>query len=465
MKNQHSGKKLRTILALFLMTLGLPAFGQDFFRELGTSRSSGGIGPIIPSEYGYRDALPTGLTAVSPTVEEKSEDQYNIAVGPVRLSVAVGVGLEWNDNIALSQDDRMSDFILRPLVNVDFMWPISEGNTLKFTTGLSWAKYFDHSEFDSGGLLVSPTSELAYTFQVAAFEITLRDRFSYQEEPYQFATLSNVVRYQRYENQAGIDFKWNVNEKLTLNFGYDHYNLWSKNDTFSSEDHSIDTIYLRPQYQLTPGMKVGLVGSYSFINFDSSDRADGKNIMVGPFVDWDITPYLNAYLEVGYQGMEYDGTSDFSGGFYKAVNPDLFDALTDDQRKLFTDSSSGDSVYFKFQLTHTPNDVFEHGILASKTAEIGLGTNFYDLYHIEYGATYKGLYHTEISPVLFYEYYETSSDLSEKAHRVGAALGIRYHVTTSLTLGLDYRYLWKDSNIDGADYYQNLVFLSAYYRF
>lgn len=460
-----SGWKAR-LIAVFVMIAAFPAVGQDFFRELGTSRTSGGLGPIVPSEYGYREAAPEGLTAVSPEVPEMPEDEFNIAFGPVRMSVAVGVGLEWNDNIALAEDNRESDFILRPLVNVDFMWPISENNSLRFSLGASWAKYLDHSEFDSSGLLISPTSELEFTFQVFALEVTLRERFSYQEEPYQYSTLSNVARYERYENQAGILFKWDVNEKLELRWGYDHYNLWSKNEDFSSNDHVIDTVFVRPSYELSPGFKVGIFGSYSWIKFDDSDRSDATNILVGPFFDWDITPYVNLYLEVGYQALNYDSTSNYANSLIlDDENQELFDNLTDEQRELFDDTSSSDSLYFKLQLTHTPNDIFEHGLLASLTSEIGLGSNFYDLYHFEYGFTYKGIANMDFSPMLFYEYYETSGDFSEQAHRAGAAVGIRYHLSTSMTLGLDYRYLWKDSNFEGADYYQNLVFLSLYYRF
>ncbi|RYD77156.1 MAG: hypothetical protein EOP84_15895, partial [Verrucomicrobiaceae bacterium] len=55
--------------------------------------------------------------------------------------------------------------------------------------------------------------------------------------------------------------------------------------------------------------------------------------------------------------------------------------------------------------------------------------------------------------------------IGEEAHRWGAAIGARYTVTNSFTVGLDYRFLNKDSNVEGADYYQNLVFVSAYYKF
>lgn len=445
------------------MFIAMPLLAQDFFRELGTSRTSGGIGPVMPTEYGYHEAATPGVTTASGELPETTEDDFNIAIGPIRMMVAVGVGLEWNDNITLADNDRMSDFILRPLVNVDFKWPISDTNSLRFSIGASWAKYFDHDEFDSGGLLISPTSELEFKFQLAAIEVTLRERFSYQEEPYTFAQLSNVARYQRYENQAGINFKWAVNEKLELNWGYDHYNLWSKSEEFSSFDHAIDTLYVRPSYELSPGLKVGLFGSYSWINFDSDDRSDGTNFLIGPTLDWDITPYLNLYAEVGYQMLKFDGATDFSTTFFE--QEDLFGDLTDEQRELFEDSEDSNDYYFKLQLTHTPNDVFEHGLLASKTAELGLGTNFYDLYHFEYGFTYKGISNLEISPMAFYEYYESSGQFPEEAHRAGTAVGLRYHVTTSLTLGLDYRFLWKDSNFPDADYYQNIVFLSLYYRF
>lgn len=380
------------------------------------------------------------------------------------MSVAVGGGIEWNDNVFLSDDDRESDFVFRPLVNVDFMWPFSEYNSLTFSLGASYAKYFDHDELDSGGLLISPNSNLALTMQAGPFTITLKDRFSYQEEPYTISTLSNVPKYERYENQAGIEIDWPINEKTFLTFGYDHYNLWTASDEFSDQDHAIDTVYLRPSYQLTPATRIGLFASYSWINFDSDTRSDSGGIMVGPFVDIQLTEFVTLYLEAGYQSLTFDGTSTFDGDFESGLNRGFKD-LSDEDQEDFEDNSDSSTYYVKGQLTHTPNDIFEHGIIFTKTSELGFGTNFYDLYHLEYGATYKGIRNTDISPLLFAEYYETSGSFPEEAWRYGAAVGIRYHFTNSFTVGLDYRFLLKESNLEGGDYYQNLVFLSAYYRF
>jgi uncharacterized protein (PEP-CTERM system associated) len=69
---------------------------------------------------------------------------------------------------------------------------------------------------------------------------------------------------------------------------------------------------------------------------------------------------------------------------------------------------------------------------------------------------------------IFYEHYTTSApldEIGEKADRYGASIGLRYILTPSITLGLDYRYIYKDSNLPDLDYRQNLVLLSVYYNF
>jgi len=434
-----------------------PLCAQDFFRDLGTSRSSGGIGPVSPTEYTYQDTRPSALRPVTPLSETEEQDQYNFALGPVRFGVAAGFGAEFNDNISLADDDRESDIILRPLLNLDLAWPITEAASLKLQVGASYAKYLDHDEFDTGGLLLSPTSALALSVQLGAIKLTIRDRFSYQEEPYSVAPLRNTAVFRRAENQIGLDADWAVNQALTLGAGYDHYNLWTFDEEFSSETRAIDTIFIRPSYQLTPGIKLGLFGSLSYVDFEEDQRKDATGTLLGPFIDIQFSSALALYVEAGYQALNFDGESHF--------DDDFLGNLTDDERALFRDDTDASGFYFKLELSHKPTPVFDHAISASKTAEIGFGSDYYDLYHFEYNASFKGIAKTEIGPSIFFEHYETSGDFGEKADRWGATIGIRHHLTNSITLGLDYRFLYKDSNIPQSDYYQNIAFLSVYYRF
>ena len=478
--------RLLSFAAGAMAVVPMTCSAQEFFRDLGTSRSSGGIGPVAPSEYTYRDSLPSGLEAPdenNPSVEspdvhlsfgsgsesqKTAEENYNFAIGPIRFSMAAGVGAEFNDNINLSDHNRQSDIILRPSLNLDAVWHLSDLNTLRFSLGASYAKYLDHSENDTHGVLLSPTSEIALQMYVGQVHIRVRDRFSYQEDTYDVPDLNNVSRYRRWENQAGIVADWDVNAVFTATAGYDHYNLWTtQGGIFDDQTRAIDTVLLKPTFNITKTFKAGVNAAYSFINFESSNRPDGQNLMVGPFVDWQITQNTNFYLEGGYQRLNFDGATklnqttlnDFAHTF------DLSSAQTNALAVDSEDNSDSSTWYLRFELNNKLSDVFQQRLSGSKTSEIGFFSNFYDLYHIEYSADYTGIPDTELGPTLFYEYYKSSGPDAEKANRIGAGFGIRRYVTKSLTLGLDYRFLWKDSNIPGGDYYQNLAFLSIYYKF
>ena len=467
---KKSFAKIFVIPATLLLAAPQGLHAQEFFRDFGTSRSSGGIGPVYPSEYSYEDASPSGLVPLRPGQDlneaqaAEEADRYNFAIGPVQFGLAVGIGLEYNDNITLADHDRISDFILRPSLDIQATWRLSELNTLKLSVGASYAKYFDHSEFDSRSVLLSPNSELAFTFYLSPVKITLRDRLSYQEDNYNVPTLSNTgTPYRRFENQIGLQWEWAVNDKVTLTGGYDHYNLWTIGDDFALQDRAIDTVFFKPSYQIVPGIKVGVNGSYSFINFDSNDRGDGHGLLVGPFIEWQMSEYTNLYLEGGYQELKFDKGGDFNNAAIDQLGLSAADAAA--VRGILRDNQDTSSFYIKFEIDNKPSDIFDHRLSFSKTAEIGFSSNSYDLYHVEYDANWKVFPHTEIGPVLFYEYYTASGDLGEKAHRVGAGLGVRYHFSNSLTLGLDYRFIAKDSDLENADYRQNLAFLSLYYKF
>ncbi len=457
------------ILAVLAVTRPAASHGQDFFREYGTSQSSGGFGPVVPSDYSYQNSSPSGLGELTPEQslalpdQMEDEERYNFAIGDIRFGLAVGVGLEWNDNVNLSEDDRQSDFILRPVMNLDARWQMSELNTLRFNIGVSYAKYFKHTEYDTNGVLISPTSDVAFTFFVGSVRFTLRDRFSYQEDAYDVPQLSNTAVYGRWENQAGIEMEWAINQSLTLTTGYDHYNLWTTDDEFELQDRAIDTFYLKPGIQLNPAMKLGVNASFSFINFDSSERSDGTALLVGPYIEWQITENTNLYLEVGYQVVDFDGSSDYNNAAIDQLGLAADDAAA--VRDILEDNEDSDNYYIKFEINNRPSEYFRHRLSYSRTTEIGFASNYYEIDHVEYNADWKVMERLDFGPTLFYEHYTTSGSLGEEADRFGASLGLRYHLSNSITLGLDYRYIWKDSNLEGFDYYQNLAFLSIYYKF
>src|SRR3954465_7806938 len=125
MKTTSLGPILTVTGALVAM-VPMTGKAQDSFREYGPSRSSGGFGPVSPGDYTYQDVSPSGLHTLDENQAAEKEHANNIAIGPVRLSLAAGIGVEFNDNITLSDHHRESDIIIRPLASVDAIWRISE---------------------------------------------------------------------------------------------------------------------------------------------------------------------------------------------------------------------------------------------------------------------------------------------------------------------------------------------------
>lgn len=416
-------------LAVSILTAGILApkllrAQDEYFRELGSPRQTAPVVQLNPQE----------------------EDKYNLAFGPLRFNVAAGVGLEYNDNITLSDHDRKQDFVVRPSLNIDSVWNISELNTMRFSLGLSYAKYFSHSEFDTRGVLLSPNSELAFSVHVGNNVIvTLRDRFSYQEDPFDIPTVSGVATFRRFENLAGLQADWDVNPSVRLTGGYNHYNLWAHDKAFQSQDRAIDTLYVRPAWKVTPQVTVGADASVSFVQYTHDVLNDGTSFLLGPYIDVAVTDNTRAYLEVGYQNFSFDDNG------------------------AIRDTEDSNTFFIKAEIDNRLTENFSHRLSFSKTTEPGYTSNFYELYHVEYGADWKLTPSVVIDPVAFYEHYETSGGnnggFSEKADRFGAAIGMRYVLSPSLTFGADYRFILKDSNVPDNDYYQNLVLLSVFYNF
>ncbi len=408
-----------TILSAGIVSPTLLHAQDEYFRELESPRQTAPVVQINPQE----------------------EERYNLMAGPVRFNVAAGAGLEYNDNIELSDHHRQSDFIFRPSLNIETVWPLSELNTLRFSLGLSYAKYFDHSEFDTRGVLLSPNSEVAMTVHVGDVAITVRDRFSYQEDPFDLPVLSGVAVYRRFENLVGLQADWAINATTTLTGGYNHYNLWTRDHDFDSLEQSVDTLYLRPSIKVAPAASIGLNGSVNWVQHTHDILNDGTSYLVGPFVDIGLTESTRVYLEAGYQNFSFD-----NGGSV----PDDEDANT---------------YYIKSEIDNRLSENVNQRLSFSKTTESGFNTNFYELWHLEYAADWKLTQSLTLDPVAFYEHYKTSGGDSEKADRYGAAIGLRYVLTPSVTFGADYRFVLKDSNQPDSSYYQNLVLLSVFYNF
>jgi hypothetical protein len=392
----------------------------------------------------------------------------NFKIGPIRFGLAAGVGLNYNDNLAFSDHQRQDDLVFRPTLQFDGAARFSDRNMFRFSLGLSYAKHFEHPEYDTDGVLIAPGSAFEYLFKLGSkLTVSLHDRLTYLEDAFDVPVLSHRAQYGRWENRAGLAIQFEPSDTILLGLGYEHYSLQTKNDLYRTQDRSIDGVSFKPSWQFHPKLRLGFDAAYGRITFASDDRPQGDHLTAGAFMEWIVTEDLTLFLEGGFQSLSFDGdyhTSRVVDEFSTEPGFSVF-------RRDITPSAASDRdrtqgiPYWRAEFTHHPTEYFTQRLTGARTLEVGFFSNYYDIYQVEYALEWKALSNTILTPRAFYEHYETSGPFAERANRLGAEVGVVQVLPNSVSLMLNYRFVCKDSNLSGFDYRQNLTYLGLYYAF
>lgn len=350
-------------------------------------------------------------------------------------------GIEYNDNINLSETDDQSDVIIRPQFNIDAIWPVTQLNTLKLDLGVGYSFYLEHPNANTNGVFIQPGSQIAFDIFIQDFRINLHDRFLLQQDPVDQLQLSNVVDYGRFENTAGISVLWDLN-KAVLTFGYDHYTFVSTTDTFSYLDRNAEELNFSAYFALTSTTGAGLETAAVYNYYSQEFLNNSVALIVGPFVETQISNYIKLRAAAGYQLIDFD-----SGG---GVD----------------DSSDASNPYINIVLSHRINAAVTQTISAGHEAQLGVNSNFIVLNYVRHTATWNIINGLLIGTEFFYESGDDSGGIfSENIQRYGGAATLGYQLTPHVTLGLRYQYIQKQSDQPGRDYKQNSVSLAGTYSF
>jgi len=395
---------------------------------------------IAHAQDAIRPSL-AGETSAAARSQSLDRIPYNLMVGPVRFRFSATAGVEYNDNINLSENNTKDDFIFTPQANIDAIWPITQLNTLKLDLGIGHNFYLDHSQNDTNSILVSPGSQLAFDIFVGDFRINIHDRFSLQQDPIAEIGLSNVSDYGRFENYAGVNVLWDLN-KATATIGYDHYNYISTTSQFDYLDRNAEEVSGTFLVNVSSTTGVGVEGNFVDTYYDQNVLNDSLSYSGGLFVETQITNNIKLRIAGGYQGINFDNTGSVA------------------------DSSDLRDYYVNGLLTHRINGSISQSLSAGHETMLGVNSNFTTLNYIRHTSNWNVITHTLISTEFFYEDADDSGGfLSEHMHRIGGALVIGYQLTPHVTVGARYQYTQKDSDQPLRDYEQNRVSLDGTYSF
>ena len=427
---------------------------------------------IVRGQDAIRPSL-AGEAAAEARRQSIDKIPYNLQVGPIKFRFSATMGVEYNDNVNLAEDGSavffsptgpilvttspQEDFILRPQINLDALWPITQLNTLRLDIGIGHAFYLDHSNYDTNSVLISPGSQLAFDIFVGDFRINLHDRFSLEQDPVAEVALSNVADYGRFQNTAGISVLWDLNQAV-VTLGYDHYTFISTTTAFDYLDRNADIVSGTIGFTPSSNLTVGLEGSFVNTYYDQNILNDSRTYSGGAFVEMQLTSYLKLRVAGGYQAIDFDNTG------------------------LVNDAHDLNDYYANALLSHRVNSVLTHNLSVGHETQLGVNSNYVKLNYARHTSTWNIFYHTLFSTELFYEDADDSGGsgilfrpipgvpninpfVAEHIHRYGGALSLGYQLTPHVTLGFRYQYTQKDSDQPLRDYRQNRVAIDGTYSF
>jgi len=402
-------------------------------------------GSIARSQDVVRPSL-AGEAAAEARRQDIEHIPYNLLMGPIRFRVSATLGVEYNDNINLAEVNTQEDVIIRPQVNVNAIWPVTQLNTLRLDLGLGYAFYIDHSNADTSGVLISPGSQLAFDIFIGDFRINFHERPSLQQDPIAELALSNVVDYGRFENTVGVSVLWDLN-KAVVTLGYDHYTYISTTSTFNYLDRNAEELSGNVDFAVSSTTNVGLESYAVFNYYDQNVLNDSTDYAIGAFAETQLTNYLKVRVAGGYQWIS------FNNGGVVSTGP-------------FHDSGKLSDYYANILISHRINPAIVQSLSAGHESQLGVNSNYITLNYIRHTVSWNIIRNTLISTEFFYEDADESGGfIREHLHRFGGAIAVGYQLTPHITLGLRYQYTQKDSNVPLRDYTQNRVSLDGTYSF
>lgn len=373
---------------------------------------------------------------------------YNLLVGPVRFRLSATMGVEYNDNINLAEVNEQEDFILRPQVNFDAIWPVTQLNTLRMDIGLGYAWYLDHSEANTNGLLINPGSQIAFDIFVGDFRINIHDRPMLQQDPIAQLALSNTIDYGRFENTGGVSVLWDLNKAL-VTVGYDHYTYVSMTSMFDYLDRNAEIGSATMSFAVASTTSVGVEGNAVFTNYDQDLLNDSETYSVGGFVETQLSNYLKVRGAGGYQWISFD----------RSFVENIFGLP-------FTDDDEAANWYANILISHRLNATLKQTLSAGREAQLGINSNYITLNYVRHTVSWNIIRNTLLSTEFFFEDADDSGGfINEHLQRFGGALTVGYQLTPHVTLGARYQYTQKDSDILLRDYKQNRISVDGTYSF
>ncbi len=359
--------------------------------------------------------------------------------GPVGFSLGAAVGLTYDDNVLLVEDDPQEDFIIAPGVNLGVYYPITDRTRLNIGVGVAYEIYTEGTRDDR--FTLAPNSEVALDFEIGRSLITVYDRFTFSQDLLDQPEARSSQNYGGFDNSLGFRVFW-VPEPLLVEGGYSWNLFKATDDEFSDLDRNSHQVFARVGQIIQERTRWGVEVSGSLTVYDQPLRNDFTSVSVGPYLEWQVTEALNLNLRGGWSWTMFDDNG------------------------LLATPDDVSVPYLALQAQHQLTASFSHNLTAVREVSVGINTQYIELFTVRYGFNWQLSDFITFGAGAFYEKGEEPTVLiTEDFDRVGFDVGLPFELTDHLSLALTYQFTTRDSNIAGRDYDDNRVTLTFSYLF
>jgi hypothetical protein len=367
---------------------------------------------------------------------------YNFQAGPTYWRFGTALGLAYDDNITLVQDNQIGDFRFTPSLSAHLFWPVTPLQSLNLTLSAGYSAYVQHSEFNT--VYIAPNSELSFNIFAGDFVINLHDRFSITQNSYQDPTVVGSGSYQQFQNTLGASVLWDLN-KVVVNASFDHGNDLELTGGEGQAAQTMEIFSASAGYAIRPGMSSGLeLGSaleHNSATTTNTPYTDAFEWNAGPFFQTRISQYLTFRADAGYVV-----NSPQSGG-----------ALPTARR------FSG--YYATISVNHRLNHFLDYTLSGGRSLTTTLLGGPVDSYVVNLSVDWKVFQKLSLATAFAYNRGSEEVAGGETFDQYGPNITLSRTLTKKLSSSFQYQFLVRNSDLPGRNYTLNVVSLNLGYQF
>ena len=400
-----------------------------------------------------------GQTAADSRSQALQAQDYTFKNGDFRLLLTPSIGLQWNDNVNLSQTNLIDDYIVKPAVGIRASYPFTQRNVLYLDVSIGYDRYLEHPNLSTLDLNSSSGTGLSFDIGIKDVTLNLHDWMNYVQDSAQNGAVANTATYGTFQNTAGLSGTWDLNQ-VTLSLGYDHQNVQSTSAEFDYISRSAEMLSARAGFQVHPKVTVGLESTAAFTTYQQTVLNNNDAYTLGAYTELRPSAYFKVTARAGFTTYQFQNSS------------------TTNQIPIFNEgpgatnrvqTSDQNSWYANLNVSHQPRESINYALEAGHEVQLGTQSDLIEDWYVRPNITWRVIRGLTINSSLFYEHGNqgvgnVSGNLSDTFDWYGGELRVEHPLTSSLALGVNYRLTLRSSSTPNDGYTQNLVGLQLTYH-